>query len=117
MKIFKAAIATLSLTTLVGCAGSASLPPSGVIFSSFSGPGQFTTGETTNPGGTAISGEACANSILGLVATGDYSIDAALKNAGAEGKTLKNVAVDGSFTTILGLYSTYCTKVNARVAM
>lgn len=114
MRILKAAIATLSLSFFVGCAGA---PPVGAIFSSYSGPGQFTTGQTTNPGGTAISGKACANSILGLIATGDYSIDAALKNAGAEGKTLKNVAVDGAFFTVLGVYSEYCTMVNARVAL
>ena len=114
MNKFKALLASIMLVTLAGCA---TIGPIGGIFSSFRAPGAFQTGETTNPGGSAISGESCATSILSLVAFGDYSIDSALKAAGAEGKTHKNVDVDGSVFSILGLYGKYCTTVNAYVAM
>lgn len=103
---------TILLLLLVGaCAG-----PQGVIFSEVRAPGQFRTGETTNPGQGLIRGEACAFSVLGLVAMGDWSIDAALAAAGAEGKTLKNVAVDHRTLNIVGLYVRHCTLVSARVA-
>lgn len=53
------------------------------------------------------SGEACAQSILGLVAFGDASIEAAKNSAG-----IKKVAtVDHKSTTILGLYGEFCTVV------
>ena len=96
----------------VGCA----FGPVGTLFTSVKNPGLFTTGETTNPGGSAIAGESCAMSILGAIALGDWSVDAALKAAGAEGKTLKNVAIDHPTMNILGLYGKYCTAVSAQVA-
>lgn len=106
------AVATFLLS--IGCG--ALVGPTGALYTGVKNPGMFTTGETTNPGGAAISGESCANSILGLVAMGDWSTDAALKAAGAEGKTLKNVAVDHPYMSILGLYAKFCTTVNAQVA-
>jgi hypothetical protein len=108
---------TLAFAAAVTLTGCSAIPPVGVVFTSVGSPGHFATGETTNPGGSVISGESCATSILGLAAFGDYSIDAALKAAGAEGQTLKNVAVDGSTFSILGLYVKACTTVNAHVAM
>jgi hypothetical protein len=96
----------------IGCAAG----PAGFLFTSVKNPGGFTTGETTNPGGSAIAGESCAMSILGLIALGDWSVDASLKAAGAEGKTLKNVAIDHPTLNILGLYGKYCTDVSAQVA-
>lgn len=104
--------ATLFVTS-IGC-GMAG--PMGTIFTNTRNPGTFQTGETTNPGGSAISGESCAMSILSLIAMGDWSTDAALKAAGAEGKTLKNVAVDHPYMSILGLYGKFCTAVSAQVA-
>lgn len=109
------ALSLLTAFAVSGC--STYLGPVGTVYSGFRSPGAFTTGETTNPGGAAISGQSCATSILGVVAWGDYSIDSALKAAGAEGKTLKNVSVDGSVFNILGVYQKYCTLVNAHVAM
>lgn len=68
-----------------------------------------TAGEAaTSNSGASKSGEACASSILGLVGTGDASIDAAAKNAG-----ITRIAyVDGKSTNILGIYATYCTIVH-----
>ncbi|MCB9654209.1 MAG: hypothetical protein H6729_08795 [Deltaproteobacteria bacterium] len=111
----KKVLALLMMATfmmVVGCA----MGPMGSLFTSVKHPGSFTTGETTNPGGSAISGETCSMSILSLIALGDWSVDTALKAAGAEGKTLKNVAVDHPVMTILGLYGKFCTSVSAQVA-
>src|SRR5687767_13224960 len=110
----KKVLAFLSVAAFLVAIGCGALGPSGAIFASVKNPGQFTTGETTNPGGSAISGESCSMSILGLIALGDWSVDAALKAAGAEGKTLKNVAVDHPMMQVLGLYGKFCTTVGAQ---
>ena len=101
------------LLVMVGCSAAG---PMGLLYTGVKNPGQFSTGETTNPGASAITGETCAMSILGLIAIGDWSVDGALKAAGAEGKTLKNVAVDHRVMSILGLYANFCSRVTAQVA-
>jgi len=112
MKKVLALVMAAAFVVAVGCA----VGPSGFLYTGVKHPGQFTTGKVTNPGGSAITGESCSMSILGLIALGDWSVDAALKAAGAEGKTLKNVAVDHPVMNILGLYGKYCTSVSAQVA-
>ena len=112
----KKVLAFLSMSAFLVAVGCGALGPTGALYTSVKNPGGFTTGETTNPGGSAIAGETCAMSILGLIALGDWSVDAALKAAGAEGKTLKNVAVDHPTMSILGLYGKFCTSVSAQVA-
>ena len=52
-------------------------------------------------------GESCAKSILGIVALGDASIEAASKN----GTVTKISRVDYTSTNILGFYSKFCTVV------
>ncbi|MCX7944389.1 MAG: TRL-like family protein [Deltaproteobacteria bacterium] len=52
-------------------------------------------------------GEACATTILGLVATGDAS----LASAAAEAKITQITAVDYHSTNILMLYGKFCTIV------
>lgn len=52
-------------------------------------------------------GEASWTNILGIIATGDASIDAAMKKAGIS----KVHHIDQSVTNILGLFSTYTTVV------
>lgn len=64
---------------------------------------------TSNQAGNRV-GEACANSILGLVATGDASIEAARRNGGI---TMIS-SVDEKASNILGVYATYCTIVRGR---
>ncbi len=112
MKKVLAFVAVAAFLVTVGCA----MAPVGGIYTNVKHPGTFTTGQTTNPGGSAITGEACAMSIFGLIAMGDWSIDAALSAAGAEGKTLKNVAIDHPTMTIMGMYGKFCTTVSAQVA-
>jgi len=65
-------------------------------------------GGVSNPEvATTKTGEACANSILGLIATGDASIEAAKK----EGGITKVATVDHSTTNVLYFYGQYCTIV------
>ncbi len=52
-------------------------------------------------------GEACGENILGVVATGDHSIDAAKRNGGITQVT----SVDKDISSILGLYAKVCTVV------
>jgi hypothetical protein len=52
-------------------------------------------------------GEGCTSNILGIFASGDASAASAAKQAGIT----KISSVDGSASTILNLYSTYCVVV------
>jgi hypothetical protein len=65
------------------------------------------------------SGAACSKNVLGLFATGDGGIDAAvrdaLKRAGG-GTVLYDVRIDRKTTSYLGLYSTFCTEVSGVAA-
>lgn len=70
---------------------------------------QFGDAATSNPAGTKM-GEACSMSILGAVAMGDASIEAARKNGGITSIT----SVDGKFTNYVGVYAQYCTIVRGK---
>lgn len=60
----------------------------------------------SNPLGTKV-GQSKATNVLGLVATGDASIDAAAKSAG-----IKKVShVDVKKMSVLGIFATYTTVV------
>ena len=101
---------SLMLLSMAACA------PVGALYTSVKNPVQFDPGKTTNMGATTISGESCATQILGLVAIGDWSVQAALTAAGASGKTLKNIAVDNRIMNFLGVYTQFCTRVTAQVS-
>lgn len=89
------------VATLSGCAGVVS-PTTGVLFTSVQGP--VTTGTATD---AARTGQSCAINVLGAIAIGDASIDAA-KRAG----NIKNVAsVDTDSMNALGLFARFCTIV------
>jgi len=64
---------------------------------------------SSNQAGNRV-GQACATSILGLVATGDASVEAARR---AGGITLIT-SVDGQSSNILFIYAKYCTIVRGR---
>ncbi|MDF2446360.1 MAG: uncharacterized protein K0S46_1596 [Moraxellaceae bacterium] len=101
MKLHQLAIATVAASLLGGCAVVAS-PTTGALYTKVQGP--ITTGTGTT---SAKSGQACATNILGLIATGDASVDAAKKAGG-----ISTVAsVDHDSMSILGLYATFCTVV------
>lgn len=101
MKLHQAAAIALAVATLGGCAMVAS-PTTGLLYTKVQGP--IVVGNGVN---TSKTGQACANNILGLISTGDASIDAAKKAGG-----IKDVSsVDHDSTSILGLYGTFCTVV------
>lgn len=87
--------------SLLGCA-SAQSPVSGFIYRDV----KFDGGATDAFGGSAR-GESCATSILGIIATGDATIDSAKKAGGV----VQVTAVDHSSMGILGFYAKYCTIV------
>jgi hypothetical protein len=86
---------------LVGCA-TAQSPVPGMWYTDVKGP----VAATPAHGGTA-QGESCATSILGLIATGDASIETAKKNGGIAQVT----AIDHKSNSILGFYAKFCTVV------
>lgn len=97
----RAGVLIFSASYLMGCAMAAS-PVNGAWYTDVKGP----VGVTDAYGGTAM-GEACATSILGVVATGDASIDTAKKNGGVAQVTV----VDHHSNSILGFYAKFCTVV------
>ncbi|MBI3183851.1 MAG: hypothetical protein HYZ28_17070 [Myxococcales bacterium] len=63
---------------------------------------------TDNAISAAKKGEACAASILGIITTGDASVQQAAANAGIT----KIGVVDNKYSNILGLYAKYCVVVS-----
>ncbi|MCC2637134.1 MAG: Protein trl tRNA-associated locus protein [Moraxellaceae bacterium] len=101
MKLHQIAALTLATSLLGGCAVVAS-PTTGWLYTSVQGP--VTTGNGTD---ASKSGKACATNVLGLIAIGDASTDAAKKAGG-----ITNVAsVDHDSMSVLGLFGTFCTVV------
>jgi len=92
------------LGMLSGCAIAGPGLVNGSIYSGYS------LGSGVGPGTGTKSGEACAMSILGVVALGDGSIDAAKKDGGVT----QVASVDHSVFSILGIYANVCTKVTGQ---
>jgi len=86
---------------LVGCAGPAQVVP-GFLYTDMQGPAQATSNKLGSKVGTAT-----CTSILGLVANGDCSIEAAAK----AGSVSTVTHVDTKTTNLLGFYATYTTTV------
>ncbi|HVN40434.1 MAG TPA: TRL-like family protein [Myxococcota bacterium] len=86
---------------LAGCI-SVATPAIGILFTdvTYAADGQGAIG--------AKEGKACAQSILGLIAQGDASIEAAAKNGGI--KTVSTI--DHSAKNMLGIIGDYCTIVH-----
>ncbi|MFY9270732.1 MAG: TRL-like family protein [Candidatus Manganitrophaceae bacterium] len=89
----------LSSFVLGGCA-MAPFPLTGFLYTEGKAPYHAVENATAGK-----SGKACATSILGIVATGDASIEAAMKAGGIT----KVAAVDYSNKSILGLWAEFCT--------
>ena len=100
-KIIKA-ISAAAVLSLVGCAYSPNAPTSGWIYTD-------TKSSVAASDGTAMpkTGQATCTSILGLVAQGDCSVQAAKINGGISHVTL----VDAKQYSLLGIYATYTTIV------
>jgi hypothetical protein len=84
------------------CSGCATPIPYGVIFTEVTLP----VGASSNTGGAKVGTSKC-QSVLGLVATGDASIDTAKKNGGITRVT----HVDFQARNILGIIGDYTTTV------
>lgn len=96
-----ATIFVLAAVLLSGCAGVMS-PAVGVIYSDTHAPLAATMAASYSKTGTSE-----CSSILGMVATGDASITAAMKNGGIT----KIHHVDYHSTSILGIYAKMTTTV------
>ena len=105
MKLKNVGLVGLLAMATSGCAAFAHGGDSlvtGYIYSGYKTDGQIGNGEAATK-----TGEACASSILGLVATGDASVSAAKAEGG-----IKEVShVDHDVFSVLGIYATTCTIV------
>ncbi|MBI2061508.1 MAG: hypothetical protein HYT87_17345 [Nitrospirae bacterium] len=95
----------LSTALVLAACAVAPAPLVGTLYTNVSYPRQVWHGLETSK-----RGEACASSILGLVATGDASIEAAKKDAGIH----EVASVDHTGSSVLFFYSTYCTIVTGK---
>ncbi len=103
--MLKSLILFCGFALLTGCAMVSRAPVTGLWYTdTHSG-----MAVSSNQAGNRV-GEACATSILGLIATGDASIEAARRNGGI---TMVS-SVDDSASSILGIYAKYCTIVRGR---
>ena len=105
MKLLTTLLALAASVTVLGCGAVAA--PGIVTGAIYSG---YTLGAGVGPGTGTKTGEACAMSILGLVAVGDGSIDAA-KQAGG---ITQVASVDHKSFSILGIYGNVCTEVHGQ---
>ena len=101
MQLHGFALLALSLG-LGGCANVRGPVPAALAF--YAAPVDVGPAAIANP---SKRGEACAQNYLGLVATGDASIDTAKKSAGIT----KVASVEESSTRVLGYYARFCTIV------
>ena len=105
MKMKLVAVA-LALGGLNGCAMAqgGNAHAMGTIYSGYKSPGNIGTAAAGK------TGEACISSILGVVATGDASLEAAKKAGG-----ITQIAhVDHEQFSVLGVYATSCTVVHGQ---
>lgn len=102
MKSLVMAVSAAAVLGLAGCAASPNAPTTGWIYTD-------TKSAVSATDGTAMpkTGQATCTSILGLVAQGDCSVQAAKINGGISHVTL----VDAKQYSILGIYATYTTIV------
>ncbi len=102
----KLVTAALMLAALNGCAmaNGGNAAAMGTIYSGYKSPGQV------GAAAAGKTGEACISSILGVIATGDASIEAAKKAGG-----ITTVAhIDHEQFSVLGVYATSCTVVHGQ---
>ena len=100
-KLIFTAICGVSTLMLTSCAMTSS-PVTGFVYQSTKGPITATSNNLGSKVGTSE-----AKSILGIVGTGDASIEAAAKSAGI--KKISHVDYEGS--NILGIYARHTTIV------
>lgn len=102
-KVISRVFCLLALLSLSACAGT-TIPDVGI--------GVIVTdtkeGVAANNGVRVVkTGKACATNILGIVAQGDYTIEAAKRN----GQIKQIATIDREFFSVLGVYGKVCTVV------
>jgi hypothetical protein len=103
----KLVAAVLSLAALNGCAMAhgGDVSAMGSVYSEYKSSGAIGTATADTK-----TGEACVSSIVGIVATGDASIEAAKKAGG-----ITQIAyVDHQQFSVVGVYATSCTIVHGQ---
>jgi hypothetical protein len=103
-KTIRAFFAATAITLLGGCAMAKS-PVTGLWYTDT----HAGLGATSNQAGNRV-GEACASTVLGLIAGGDASIEAARRNGGI---TMIS-SVDEHSKSVFGIWAEYCTIVRGR---
>lgn len=105
MRIVAILVVAGLMLSFAGCALNAPSPLRGGIYTDMKYPSYYAGASEQGPG--SRTGSVKATQILGLVATGDTSIDAACRAGGiAQIKT-----VDHRYTNILGIVQTWSTDV------
>ncbi len=105
MRVVKAVFLAVGSTVVLGGCAIVGSPLPGLLYTDVKYPSYYDGAAEKGPGTKA--GQAQAMSILGLIATGDASIDAACRNGG-----IGNIqTVDTHAMSVLGLFATYTTKV------
>ena len=101
--VLKTFLLAISVAILAGCAQS---PVVGAIYTNV----KHGTNVGTGDAAALKSGQACAQTILGLFAFGDSSVEAAARNGNVE----QIAYVDHQSTSVLFFYGRYCTIVKGR---
>jgi hypothetical protein len=113
MKILAAALAVGSLVAMTGCLQFPTAGyPAGLLYTGVSAPDQALDRVDTGGAGKTDDkeGKVCANGVLGLVAWGDASLDAAKKAGGIT----ELHSVEHSTMSILGLFIQGCTIAHGK---
>ncbi|MHC4514685.1 MAG: TRL-like family protein [Planctomycetota bacterium] len=106
LNLARALLVIVLVVSLTGCFFAAPVvPPVGGLYSDIKAPMDIDFNKTAV---ASKSGEAMATTILGLVATGDCSINAAAKNGGIT--TIESA--DYKYFNVLGVYQTFTTIVH-----
>lgn len=103
MKVLFLSAAVLLAAGLGGCANVKG-PSPGLLYSDYNGPVSLGSLDKVTP---AKSGKACAENILGAIATGDASIHTAKRNGGIT----RVASVEHHNTQYYGFYTRFCTVV------
>jgi len=104
-KISKIIVMASGLSLLSGCALVGGPVSNGLLMTNLRGPGHATVNTETPKMGTG-----CSSNVLGLIATGDSSIDAAKRSA----NITEVASVDYDSFSLLSVYARFCVIVRGK---
>lgn len=102
----KTLMVTFLVVSITGCASVSTPVGRGFLLTDVKGP--IAVDDNNNE--SVKTGEACATNVLGLVASGDASIETAMRAAGIS----KVASVSSDQFSILGVFSKFCTVVTGK---